>query len=96
MNTHAKKTCPVAVVATLLSDTWTMLIIRDLLKSRMRFSELERSLAGISSRTLTLKLKRLEDEKIIKKTDTEYIITRQGAQLGKIIDAMSAYGKKYK
>jgi DNA-binding HxlR family transcriptional regulator len=96
MKAHSKETCPIAVVATLLSDTWTMLIIRDLLKSKMRFSELERSLVGISSRTLTAKLKNLEEAQVIEKDDTHYTITKQGSQLGKVIDAMAAYGKKHK
>ena len=53
--------CPIAKVATLLSDVWTILIIRDLLSSPKRFTELQHSLQGISSRTLTLKLKKLEE-----------------------------------
>ncbi len=85
--------CPVARVATLLSDSWTMLIIRDLLKDDMRFSDLERSLSGISSRTLTSKIKILESEGIIQKKDLYYSITKKGAKLKKVLDAMSDYGK---
>ena len=86
--------CAVSKTATLLSDPWTMLIIRDLLKSQMRFCELERSLAGISTRTLTLKLKRLEAEAIvIKKDDVHYSLTASGKKLKKVIDAMEAWGK---
>ncbi len=92
---NPEKSCPVARVATLLSDTWTMLIIRDILKSPMRFGELEKSLVGISTRTLTNKLKFLEHEKIIVKNDVSYTITPKGKYLGTIITAMSKYGKKY-
>ena len=92
-STHTS--CAVSKTATLLSDTWTMLIIRDLLKSPMRFCELERSLAGISTRTLTLKLKRLEAEKIIhKKDELHYALTPNGKKLKKVIDAMESWGKK--
>lgn len=91
------KTCPIAKVATLLSDSWTMLIIRDLLITPMRFCELERSLEGISSRTLTIKLKRLVDEKVISKDEVThyYSITTQGKSLGEVMDAMHGYGKKW-
>jgi DNA-binding HxlR family transcriptional regulator len=90
-NSHTN--CSVAKTATLLSDTWTMLIIRDLLKSKMRFCELEKSLEGISTRTLTLKLKRLEEEGIALKTDIYYILTARGKKLKKVIDAMESWGK---
>ena len=86
-------TCPIARVAELLSDTWTMLIIRDLLKHSMRFSELERSLAGISTRTLTLKLNRLVEKGIVEKTDEGYILTEHAQKLREVIDAMDRFGK---
>ena len=104
VKTHSQKSshtstalCPVAKVANLLSDSWTMLIIRDLLNSPARFCELERSLSGVSSRTLTLKLKKLADEGIVLKDDAThyYSITDQGKNLGKVIDAMHGYGKKW-
>ena len=85
--------CPVARTALLLSDIWTMLIIRDLLKNKMRFSELEKSLTGISTRTLTLKLKKLEEDCIIVKKDLYYSLTPQGKKLKKVIDAMESWGK---
>lgn len=90
-NSHTN--CSVAKTATLLSDTWTMLIIRDLLKQKMRFCELEKSLEGISTRTLTLKLKRLEEEGIVLKTDLYYILTTRGKKLKKVIDAMELWGR---
>ena len=93
MNKKYHNDCPVAKVATLLSDPWTMLVIRDLLKKDMRFSDLERSLVGISSRTLTSKIKNLENEGVVIKSDLYYSITKKGARLEKVIDAMSAYGK---
>ena len=94
---HSPNTCPVAKVAELLSDSWTMLIIRDLLVSPMRFCELETSLDGISTRTLTLKLKKLIAEKVIDKDDAShyYSITKQGKKLAEVIEAMRGYGKKW-
>ena len=93
----APHTCPIAKVADLLSDSWTMLIIRDLLDGPRRFCELERSLDGIRSRTLTLKLKKLVKEHVASKDDAShlYSITDQGKNLGEVIDAMHHYGKKW-
>lgn len=93
---HAKQnTCPVTSVAALLSDPWTILLVHTMVKGGMfRFCELERLLAGISTRTLTLKLKHLEDHAIITKSDEGYTITRLGKQLQPIIHAMEQFGKK--
>ena len=95
MKKDTHNTCPIAKVAILLSDPWTMLIIRDALKKKMRFSELENSLEGISTRTLTKKLKQLESEGIIKKEENYYLITKKGSGLKSVIKSMSLYGQKY-
>ena len=87
--------CPVAKVASLLSDAWTMLIVRDLMRTRLRYSELVTSLDGISTRTLVLKLKKLEDSGIVSKKDPYYVITPKGKRLGAIFQEMTKYGKKY-
>ena len=90
------KDCPVQKTATLLSDTWTMLIIRDLLEGPRRFCDLERSLEGISTRTLTLKLKKLEAERLVKKlANGSYSATPRGKGLRVVESAMKRYGEKY-
>lgn len=79
-----------------MSDSWTMLIVRDLLAGNKRFCEFERSLQGISTRTLALKLKKLELEKIVKKTkDGAYSSTKKGKGLRLVEQAMRRYGEKY-
>ncbi|MEI6022628.1 MAG: helix-turn-helix domain-containing protein [bacterium] len=88
-------TCPIAKVADLLSDTWTMLIIRDLIHRPMRYNELLSSLQGVSTRTLILKLKRLEEQGIVQKNDPFYQLTLKGEHLHQVIDAMALYGQKY-
>ena len=86
--------CPTAKVAALLSDLWTILIIRDLLGSPKRFSELQTSLDGVSSRTLTLKLARLEEYRILDHKGTSYQLTANGKKLHSIIAEMNRVGKK--
>ena len=49
--------CPVCRTADIVCGKWTLLLIRDLADGRSRFCELERSLAGISPRTLSLRLR---------------------------------------
>jgi DNA-binding HxlR family transcriptional regulator len=89
-------TCPVTKTAQLLSDTWTMLVMRTLLTGPKRFCEIERELEGISTRTLTLKLKNLENERMIRKTAAGiYAATEKGKGLRIIENAMRKYGEKF-
>jgi DNA-binding HxlR family transcriptional regulator len=93
-NAHA--TCPVTEVARLLSDAWTMLVMHSLLEGPRRFCELERALPGISTRTLTLKLKKLQEEGLAEKTAGGlYAATRKGKGLKLIEDAMRRYRERY-
>ena len=46
---------------------WTLLLVRDLADGCSRFCELERSLQGISPRTLSLRLRALEEEGIVER-----------------------------
>jgi len=95
MERHADHPCPVTKVAELLSDAWTMRIMHALVSKRKRFCELERELEGISTRTLTLKLKRLEREGMIKKTLHWYESTERGKGLRIVITAMRKYDARY-
>ena len=51
------ETCPVCATADIICGKWTILVIRDLAEGNARFCELERSLQGISPRTLSLRLR---------------------------------------
>lgn len=97
--TAADTTCPVARIARLLGDHCSLLIVRDLLQGPRRFCELEGSL-GVSTRTLTSKLKALEHEGVLSrhataKTHVAYALTPKGKALRGVIDAARTYGKKY-
>lgn len=91
-----KTTCPIEKTAQLLCDEWTILIVRDVLRAPQRFCELERSLEGISTRTLACKLKKLEAEKVImKRPDGAYEATAKGRGLRTVENAMRRFGERY-
>src|SRR5579871_6074369 len=94
--------CPVARTAEIVSGKWTLLIIRDLTEGTKRFSELERSLEGISPKTLSERLTALEREGILHRQTyaevppkVEYSLTEKGHALASLIDAMREYGNKW-
>ena len=85
--------------ADIVCGKWTILLVRDLAEGCTRFCELERSLSGISPRTLSLRLRSLEDEGIVERHTyaevpprVEYALTEKGRALLPIIDSMRAYG----
>jgi len=92
-----KTTCSVTKTIILLSDEWMMRVMHELLRNGLlRFCELERALPGISTRTLTLKLKKLEEEGLLfKNGDGYYETTEKGNGLSMIEAAMKKYGDKF-
>jgi DNA-binding HxlR family transcriptional regulator len=96
------ESCPVCKTAEIVCAKWTLLLVRDLSEGRSRFCELERSLAGISPRTLSLRLRALEEAGIVERHTyaevpprVEYALTDKGQALLPIIDDMRSYGQKW-
>src|ERR671935_3248938 len=94
--------CPVCRTADVVCGKWTLLLVRDLAEGCSRFCELERSLAGISPRTLSLRLRALEEEGIVERATfpevpprVEYALTEKGLALLPIIEGMREYGNRW-
>ncbi len=91
--------CPVARTAQIMGNKWTPLILRDLADGHKRFSELERSLVGISPKTLSERLRRLEESSVVNRTcfaevppRVEYELTEKGHALLPVIESMRRFG----
>lgn len=96
------QTCPVCRTAEIISGKWTLLVIRDLAEDSKRFCELERSLEGISPRTLSLRLRCLEEHSIVERHTypevpprVEYALTEKGRALVPLIEDMRSYGRDW-
>ena len=94
--------CPVCRTAEVISGKWTLLIIRDLADDALRFCELERSLEGISPRTLSLRLRELEEHGVVERRTfpevpprVTYQLTDKGTALVPLIEDMRRYGKQW-
>lgn len=102
MSAESNSRCPVCRTADVVCGKWTLLVIRDLAEGRSRFCELERSLEGISPRTLSLRLRALEEEGIVARHTfpevpprVEYALTEKGEALVPLIEDMRRYGRRW-
>jgi DNA-binding HxlR family transcriptional regulator len=102
MSAASNSQCPVCRTAEVVCGKWTLLIIRDLAEGSSRFCELERSLEGISPRTLSLRLRALEEEGIVERHTfpevpprVEYALTEKGEALVPLVEDMRRYGARW-
>ncbi len=95
--------CPVATTVQLIGNKWKLLIIRNLLHAPQRFTEIRKSIPGISQKVLTDNLRALEADGLVEREvfaevppRVVYSLSGLGNSLRPIIDAMEAWGTDYK
>jgi DNA-binding HxlR family transcriptional regulator len=93
-----EESCPVARAMEVLDGKWTVLVIRELLVGTRRFSQLRGSLAGISPKTLTDRLRMLEERGLVLRTiyaevppRVEYQLTEHGRGLEPVLAALATW-----
>ena len=93
--------CPVARAAEILTDRWTVLIVRELLADIPHFNELERGLPGVSRALLAERLRRLAQYGVIERRSAErgkrieYRLTPAGRELQELIDLLGEWGARW-
>lgn len=85
-----------------LGDKWSPLLLGQLVSGEKTFSDLEKQLTGISPRTLSARLTKLEAEEIISKIQYnahppryQYQLTEKGLELQEVLRKMADWGAKY-
>lgn len=82
---HVTESCrPVTEILQLIGDKWTILVVRELHEGSRRFSEIRRGIPAVSQRMLTLTLRNLEREGLVKRTVTPSIPPRVDYELTKL------------
>jgi len=94
--------CPVSRAVDALDGKWTILVVRDLMGGTRRFGELRSSLAGISPKTLTDRLRSLEanglvDRQIFAEVPprVEYSLTPAGRTLEPVLLTLADWGRSH-
>ena len=92
--------CPVETSLNIIGGKWKGIIIYRLLDGKKRFNELRREMPRITHRMLTLQLRELERDSIVKRTvyaevppKVEYELTEFGISIKPIIVALFDWGK---
>src|SRR6266446_6965714 len=103
--TEQGETCathPVGRALRLLGDVWTLLIVYTLLSGTKRFGELLEAMGNVSPKTLSQRLKMLEEMLFVERRyfaeippRVEYRLTEKGLALVDIMEAIRQFGEHY-
>ncbi|MET0795217.1 MAG: helix-turn-helix domain-containing protein [Polyangiaceae bacterium] len=90
-------------ILTLVGDKWSVLVIVVLGDETKRFSELKRTIDGISQRMLTRTLRGLEQDGLLKRTvyptipaRVEYALTALGQTLLEPVSALATWAQRHR
>lgn len=93
--------CPLEATMDLLGGKWRTLILWHLMQEKLRFSQLQRIVMGISKKVLSEHLRVLESEGLITRfvyptipPSVEYEITPKGRTLAKILEDLEQWGSE--
>lgn len=93
--------CPVGETARLIGDEYVLLILRDLAGGPRRFTSLGHSV-DVNAKTLTERLRRMEQQGLLRRTmyaeippRVEYSLTDKGGALLPVLEMMRAYGEMW-
>ena len=100
---HMIKNCPVDNTFKIIGKKFTFHIVRNMaMRNQTRFNEFLVTIENINSKTLAIRLKELEETKIVKRTvydevppKVEYTLTKKGKDLQGIIDQMATFSMKH-
>lgn len=98
----AREDCEVRQILDRIADKWSLLVIALLERQTLRFSELRREIDGISQRMLTVTLRQLERDGLVRRTvypvvppRVEYQLTPLGATLHETIQALVVWTERH-
>ncbi|WP_123042822.1 winged helix-turn-helix transcriptional regulator [Cohnella candidum] len=97
--TGQDRKCPIETVIQVVGGKWKPLILWQLLESSKRFSELEKSIPGVTQKMLAQHLRELEMDRLVTRTiypsvppKVEYSFSEHGKTLIPVLEAMCEWG----
>ena len=83
--------CSLATALDVVGERWTLLLVRELMLGPRRFTDLLDGLPGIGRNLLAARLKHLEAEGLVRRTDV-YELTEDGRRLGPALAELGRWG----
>ena len=93
--------CPIAQAAEVLTERWTLLVVRELLMGSTRFNDLQRGVPRMSSSLLSKRLRELERAGVIVRRPLEgerghaYELTPAGQALGPLVVSLGTWSREH-
>lgn len=102
LNRESRSGCPIASTLDIAGDRWTLVILRDLLTGKRRFSQFLTSPERITTNILTDRLATMEEAGLVTRsayqkrpTRYEYALTRKGEALLPVLQEMCRWANAY-
>jgi DNA-binding HxlR family transcriptional regulator len=93
--------CPVAKAAEVISERWTLLVIREFIAGSSRFSEIHKGVPTMSTSLLARRLKELESAGVIARhsdggrKNVSYTLTESGQELRPVVELLGIWGQRW-
>lgn len=100
LESYDHSNCPAELALRVMQGRWKLLVIRELIEGTRRFSDLLRSLEGVSQKVLTSQLRELEADGVVDRKvypevppRVEYSLTDRGQSLLPVLEQLHAWGQ---
>ena len=94
--------CPIQFILNIIARKWTILILRELFLGKRRTYEFLSALSGISTKTLTSRLRELEAHGLVQRSvyaeippRVEYSLTQKGLDIQPVMESLSQVGQQW-
>lgn len=94
--------CPIQYTLDLIGSKWSILILRELFAGDRRTHEFLEALPGISTKTLMIRLKELEEHGLVERRAyaevpprVEYSLTQKGREIQPVMAALNQVGSRW-
>ena len=92
--------CPVARAAEVISEPWTVLVVRELLRGNERRAEIAKGVPGMSGSLLNVRLRALENSGLVTRLsgdrgEKRYRLTAAGRELRPVVEQLGRWGQRW-
>ena len=102
MEQASRSACPIATTLEIVGDRWTLVILRDMLNGKKRFSQFLESPERITTNVLTDRLKLMERASLVSRElyqlhpkRFEYVLTKKGEALLPMLQEMCRWANRF-